>query len=75
MHHPQACCFFHSRSKLGALFLSAHEAKVLRLIFAELGHPQPLTPIHIDNTTKVGIVNNTINNKDHEQWRRDTFGY
>jgi hypothetical protein len=26
----------------------------------ELGHPQPPTPIHINNTTTVGIVNNTI---------------
>ena len=29
-------------------------------MIAELGHPQPQTPIHIDNTTTVGIVNNTI---------------
>jgi hypothetical protein len=26
----------------------------------ELGYPQPPTPIHLDNTTPVGIVNNTI---------------
>jgi hypothetical protein len=32
----------------------------LRLILAKLGHPQLPTPIHIDNTTAVGIVNNTI---------------
>ena len=36
------------------------DAKVLRLILTELGHPQPPTPIQIDNTTTVGIVNNTI---------------
>jgi hypothetical protein len=49
-----------AEAKLGALFLNAQEAKVLLLILAELGHPQPLTPIHIDNTTTVGIVNKTI---------------
>jgi hypothetical protein len=49
-----------AEAKLGALFLNAQEAKVFRLILAELGHPQPPTPIHIDNTTTVGIVNNTI---------------
>jgi hypothetical protein len=49
-----------AEAKLGALFLNAQEAKVLRLTLAELGHPQPPTPIHIDNTTTVGIVNNTI---------------
>ncbi len=47
-------------AELGALFLNTQEAKVLQLILAELGHPQPPTPTHIDNTTTVGIVNNTI---------------
>jgi hypothetical protein len=49
-----------AEAELGALFLNAQEAKVFRLILTELGHPQPPTPIHIDNTTTVGIVNNTI---------------
>jgi hypothetical protein len=49
---------------LGALFLNAQEAEILRL--AKLGHPQPPTPIHIDNTTTVDIVNNTIK----QQWSR-----
>ena len=31
----------------------------MRLTLQELGHPQPPTPIHIDNSTCVGIVNNT----------------
>ena len=49
-----------AEAELGALFLNAQEAKVIRIILEELGHPQPPTPIHIDNTTTVGIVNNTI---------------
>jgi len=49
-----------TEAKLGALFLNAQEAKVIRLVLEELGHPQPPTPIHVDNTTTVGIVNNTI---------------
>ncbi len=49
-----------AEAKLGALFLNAQEAKLFQLILAKLGHPQLPTPIHIDNTTKVGIVNNTI---------------
>ena len=49
-----------AEAELGALFLNAQEAKVLRLVLEELGHPQPPIPIHIDNTTTVGIVNNTI---------------
>ena len=49
-----------AEAELGALFLNAQEAKVFRLVLAKLGHPQPPTPIHIDNTTTVGIINNTI---------------
>ncbi len=49
-----------AEAELGALFLHAQEAKVIRLVLEELGHPQPPTPIQIDNTTTVGIVNNTI---------------
>jgi hypothetical protein len=49
-----------AEAKLGALFLSMQEAKVLQLILAELNHPQPQTPIQIDNTSAVGIVNNMI---------------
>eukprot|EP00804_Cyclotella_cryptica_P014578 CCRYP_004837-RA/>CCRYP_004837-RA protein AED:0.52 eAED:0.52 QI:0/-1/0/1/-1/0/1/0/135 len=32
----------------------------MRLTLEELGHPQPPTRIHVDNSTTVGIVNNTI---------------
>ena len=49
-----------AEAELGALFLNAQETKVIRLVLEELGHPQPPTPIHVDNTTTVGIVNNTI---------------
>ena len=55
-----------AEAELGALFLNAQEAKVIRLVLEELGHPQPPIPIHIDNTTTVGIVNNTIK----RQWSR-----
>ena len=49
-----------AEAELGALFLNAQEAKVVRLILEEMGHKQPPTPIHVDNTTAVGIVNSTI---------------
>ena len=48
-----------AEAELGALFLNRQEAKVIRLILAKSGHPQPPTPMHVDNTTTVGIVNNT----------------
>ena len=49
-----------AEAELGALFLNVQEARILRLILYEMGHPQPQTPVHVDNTTCVGIVNNTI---------------
>ena len=49
-----------AKAELGTLFLNTKEARIVRLTLAELGHLQPQTPIHIDNTTAVGIVNNTI---------------
>ena len=48
-----------SAAELGALFLNTREAKILLLILHNLGHSQPPTPIHVNNTTAVGIVNNT----------------
>jgi hypothetical protein len=55
-----------AEAKLGALFLNAQEAKNFRLVLAELGHLQPPTPILLENTTTVGIVNNTI--KQQRTW-------
>eukprot|EP00804_Cyclotella_cryptica_P022272 CCRYP_018126-RA/>CCRYP_018126-RA protein AED:0.26 eAED:0.24 QI:0/0/0/1/0/0.33/3/0/620 len=49
-----------AEAELGALFLTAKEAKIMRLTLQELGHLQPPTPIHCDNLTTIGIVNNTI---------------
>ena len=49
-----------AEAELGALFLTAQEAKILRITLEELGHPQPATPIHCDNSTAVGIANSTI---------------
>ena len=49
-----------AEAELGALFINARESKVLRITLQELVHPQLPTPIHVDNTTAVIIVNNTI---------------
>jgi hypothetical protein len=34
-----------------------------------MGYPQPPTPVHCDNSTAVGIANNTVKGKDRDQWR------
>jgi hypothetical protein len=49
-----------AKAKLSALFLNCKQATIFRLTLEEMGHPQPLTPIHYDNSTAVLIANNTV---------------
>ena len=49
-----------AEAELGALFLNSKEDKILRLTLEEIGHKQPPTPIHVDNSTTLGIVNNKL---------------
>ena len=52
-----------AEAELGALFINAREAVHIRNILAELGHPQPPTPIQTDNSTAEGVVNNKVQPK------------
>ena len=49
-----------AESELGAMFLNAKEAKIIRLTLEELEHPQPPTPMHCNNATAASIANNTV---------------
>ena len=49
-----------AEAELGALFLNIKEGKVLRLALAELGHKQPPTLVHCDNSTATIIANDTV---------------
>ena len=49
-----------AEAELSTLFINAKEAKILQLTLEELGHKQPPTPIHVDKSTILGILNNTI---------------
>jgi len=40
--------------------MNSKDAKIIRLILEEMGHPQPPTPIHCDNKTAAGIANDTV---------------
>jgi hypothetical protein len=52
-----------AEAELGALYLNAKETVYLRQILHEMGHPQPPTPIQMDNTTASGVVNNIVQPK------------
>ena len=49
-----------AEAELGALFVNCREGKTIRLILEELGHEQPPTPVHCDNSTAVGIANDAV---------------
>ena len=47
-----------AETKLGALYINAREAVPMRVLFEEMGHPQPKTPIKMDNSTAMRVVTN-----------------
>ena len=52
-----------TEAELGALYITAYEAVPMRHLLIEMGHPQPPTPIQVDNTTTLGVVKQTIQPK------------
>ncbi len=46
-----------AEAELGALFLNCKQATIFRLTLEEMGHPQPP---NCNNSTAVGIANNTV---------------
>ena len=52
-----------AEAEIGATYVNGQEAIPLRTTLAELGHPQPSTPMQVDNTTAVGFANDTIKQK------------
>ncbi|MBV5280410.1 MAG: hypothetical protein J0651_03970, partial [Actinobacteria bacterium] len=52
-----------AEAELAGLFHNAKEACPLRICLEEMGHPQLATPIVTDNSTAVGIANDTIKQK------------
>jgi hypothetical protein len=52
-----------AEAEVGGLFLNAQQAVPERTTLAELGHPQPPTPMRTDNTTACGIMNKTVKQK------------
>jgi hypothetical protein len=52
-----------AKSEVGACFHNAQSGAPLRVTLSELGHKQPPTPLHTDNSTAFGILNETIKQK------------
>ena len=49
-----------AEAELGALFMNAKEGLIIRPTLKEMGHPQPPTPMHCDNSTAADIANGSV---------------
>ena len=52
-----------SEAEIGAAYINGQEAVPIHTFLIKLGHPQPATPIQVDNSTADGFTNDTIKEK------------
>ena len=50
-------------TEVAATFYNAKEALPFRVTLLEMGHPQPPTPIEVDNETAIGFLKGTMKQK------------
>ena len=62
-----------AEAELGALFYNCQDATIMRLSLAELGHPQPPSPVHCDNSTAVSIANDTVKKQRSRAMEKNFF--
>ena len=66
-----------AEAEFGALFHNTKEATPLRTTLEQIGHLQPPTPVLVDNSTAVGLANDTVTQRRsraidmHFYWVRD----
>jgi hypothetical protein len=49
-----------AEAETGSAYYNGKDTVQLRTALEEMGHPQAATPMECDNTTTVGIINDTI---------------
>jgi len=52
-----------AEAEYGALFVNGQQAVPIRTTLEEMNHPQPPTPIQVDNSTAVGIATQALKQK------------
>jgi hypothetical protein len=57
-----------AESEVGVCFQNSQSIAPLRVTLTELVHIQPVTPLRTDNSTAVGILNETFKQKGQKQW-------
>ncbi len=63
-----------AEAELGALYINAREAVYLRQILEAMDHPQPRTPMQMDNTTAEGVIIKKYNRNAPKQWTCASIG-
>jgi hypothetical protein len=66
LNNPEICCRVRSRSQTQRVISQLPKGIIFRLTLTEMGHLQPKTPVHCNNTTAVGMANNSMK----RQWSR-----
>ena len=52
-----------AEAEISPAYINGQEAVPIRTLLRKLGHPQPATPIQVDNSTANGFANDTTNKK------------
>ena len=66
-----------AEAEVGAMFLNAREAIPIRKCLENMDHPQPPTPMTVDNYTAIGVVDTTMKQRQskvfgkNKDWLRD----
>ena len=55
--------FSSMETEVAATFYNSKEALPFRVTLAEMGHPQPPTPMEVDNETAIGFLKITMKKK------------
>ena len=50
-------------NEVAAIFYNVKEALPFRVTLAEMGYPQPPTPMEVDNETAIGFLKSTMKQK------------
>jgi hypothetical protein len=64
-----------AEAELGALFHNCQTRIIFQQTLADLGHPQPKTPVHCNNATAVGIANNMVKRQQSRSMEMRFFGW
>ena len=52
-----------AEAEIGATYINGQEYVPILTTLAKMGHPQPPTPMQVDNSTAEGFANRTIKQK------------